>query len=127
MAGTILVVDDTRNNRELLGRWLGLYQYEIILAEHGQEGVERARAHRPDLILMDLNMPEMDGLEAARRIRADGDPAVAAIPIIAVTGYGAEAKQAQVFTAGCNACVGKPYKFTDLLELVERFAPVGVG
>ena len=81
----ILVVEDTEDNRQILRDLLGMAGYDLVEANDGAEGVAKAAEHRPDLILMDIQMPVMDGYEATRRIKAD--PALKAIPVIAVTSY----------------------------------------
>jgi len=85
MSKKILVVEDTEDNRQILRDLLSAAGYDMIEAHDGAEGVAKASEHRPDLILMDIQMPVMDGYEATRRIKAD--PALKSIPVIAVTSY----------------------------------------
>ena len=85
MSGRILVVEDTEDNRRIMRDLLTAAGYELFEAETGEIGVAMAKSHRPDLILMDIQLPVLDGYEASRRIKAD--PALRGIPIIAVTSY----------------------------------------
>jgi two-component system cell cycle response regulator DivK len=94
----------------------------MIEAVTGEEGVAIARSHRPDLILMDIQLPELDGYEAMRRIKAD--PALQSIPIIAVTSYAMRGDDAKAYQAGCVAYVTKPFSPRQLLAKLREFLPV---
>ena len=100
MSKRILVVEDTEDNRQILRDLLTSAGFELIEATDGESGVGLAAAHRPDLILMDVQLPVLDGYEAARRIRADSE--LAHIPIIAVTSYALSGDEAKARAAGCD-------------------------
>ncbi|HEX3349945.1 MAG TPA: response regulator [Acetobacteraceae bacterium] len=117
----ILVVEDTPDNRQIMRDLLTSVGYELIEAADGESGVAAALAHRPDLILMDIQLPVIDGYEAARRIKAN--PATAAIPVIAVTSYALSGDEAKALAAGCDAYVAKPFSPRDLLAKVRMFLP----
>jgi two-component system cell cycle response regulator DivK len=113
------VVEDQEDNRQILRDLLGNAGYEMTEAENGQDGVAAATAQRPDLILMDIQLPVMDGYEATRRIKAD--PALKDIPIIAVTSYALSGDESKALAAGCDAYVTKPYSPRQLLAKVKEF------
>ena len=119
MAKRILVVEDQEDNRQILRDLLGSAGFEIIEAENGEEGVAAAVAHKPDLILMDIQLPIMDGYEATRRIKAM--PEMRAIPIIVVTSYALSGDQEKARAAGCDAYVPKPYSPRQLLAKIREF------
>ena len=118
MSKTILVVEDTEDNRRILRDLLGSAGYNMIEAYDGAEGVAKASEHKPDLILMDIQMPVMDGYEATRRIKAD--PALKAIPVIAVTSYALSGDEEKARTAGCDGYVAKPYSPRQMLAKVRE-------
>jgi len=115
----ILVIEDTEDNRQIIRDLLTSAGYEMIEALDGAEGVAMAAAHKPDLILMDMQLPVLDGYEATRRIKAD--PALAHIPVIAVTSYALSGDEAKTQAAGCNAYVAKPFSPRQLLAKVREF------
>ena len=117
----ILVVEDTEDNRRIIGDLLTSVGYEVIEAVDGEEGVAMAESHRPDLILMDIQLPEMDGYEATRRIRAI--PQLAEVPIIAVTSYALSGDEAKARAAGCDGYIAKPFSPRALLAKVREFLP----
>jgi two-component system, cell cycle response regulator DivK len=117
----ILVVEDTEDNRRIIGDLLTSVGYEVIEAVDGEEGVAMAESHRPDLILMDIQLPEMDGYEATRRIRAI--PQLAEVPIIAVTSYAFSGDEAKARAAGCDGYIAKPFSPRELLAKVREFLP----
>jgi two-component system cell cycle response regulator DivK len=119
MTKRILVIEDQEDNRQILRDLLGNAGYEMTEACDGQEGVAAASAQRPDLILMDIQLPIMDGYEATRRIKAV--PELKAIPIIAVTSYALSGDEAKAIAAGCDAYVTKPYSPRQLLAKVNEF------
>src|SRR3954452_15645088 len=119
MSKTILVVEDTEDNRQLLRDLLGGAGYILIEAEDGASGVAMADEHRPDLILMDIQLPVMDGYEATRRIKAR--PALQHIPIIAVTSYALSGDEAKAREAGCDGYVAKPFSPRQLLATINSF------
>jgi two-component system cell cycle response regulator DivK len=118
MSKKILVVEDTEDNRRILRDLLGMAGYEMIEAQDGAEGVAMAAAHRPDLILMDIQMPVMDGHEATRRLKAD--PVLAAIPVIAVTSYALSGDEDKARAAGCDGYIAKPYSPRQMLAKVRE-------
>jgi two-component system, cell cycle response regulator DivK len=115
----ILVIEDTEDNRRIMRDLLTSVGYELLEAITGLQGVRMAAEHRPDLILMDIQLPELDGYEATRRIKAD--PACAAIPIIAVTSYALSGDEAKTREAGCDAYLAKPVSPRALLAKVREF------
>ena len=120
MTKRILVVEDQPDNMRILRDLLTSVGYEMIEAEDGEDGVRAAVAERPDLILMDIQLPLLDGYEATRRIKAD--PALKHIPIIVVTSYALSGDDAKARSAGCDAYVAKPYSPRALLEKIRQFA-----
>lgn len=114
----ILIVEDTEDNRQILRDLLGMAGYTLFEAGDGAEGVAKAAEHRPDLILMDIQMPVMDGYEATRRIKAD--PALNSIPIVAVTSYALSGDEAKTREAGCDAYIAKPYSPRQMLAKVRE-------
>ena len=118
MSKKILVVEDTEDNRQILRDLLGMAGYEMVEAQDGVQGVAMAAEHRPDLILMDTQMPVMDGYEATRRIKAD--PALASIPVIAVTSYALSGDEAKTRAAGCDGYIAKPYSPRQMLAAVRE-------
>jgi two-component system cell cycle response regulator DivK len=122
MSKRILVVEDQEDNRRILRYLLASAGYEILEALTGEEGVAMARTYRPDLILMDIQLPELDGYEATRRIKAD--PALQAIPIIVVTSYALSGDDIKAYEAGCDGYVTKPYSPRQLLAKIREYLPV---
>ena len=119
MSKRVLVVEDTEDNRHIIRDLLSSAGFEMIEAVTGAEGVEMARSHRPDLILMDMQMPVLDGYEATRQIKAD--PALSHIPVIAVTSYALSGDEAKTREAGCDAYIAKPFSPRQLLAKVREF------
>ncbi|NOT07431.1 MAG: response regulator [Gemmatimonadales bacterium] len=118
VAGRILVVDDHEPNRQLLQEILQLEGHEVILGESGGDAVSHATGSRPDLILLDVNMPGMDGFEVCRRLRAD--PATASLPIILVTSFSQREQRLEGIAAGANDYLNKPIDRADLLLRVRN-------
>ena len=118
MTKRILVVEDTEDNRQIIRDLLASAGYEMIEALDGGQGVAMAAEHKPDLILMDMQLPVLDGYEATRRIKAD--PALAHIPVIAVTSYALSGDEAKTKAAGCDAYVAKPFSPRQLLAKVRE-------
>jgi two-component system cell cycle response regulator DivK len=121
MTKRILVVEDQADNMQILRDLLTSAGYEMIEAEDGLEGVRAATAHRPDLILMDIQLPLLDGYEATRRIKAD--PALRAIPIIVVTSYALSGDENKARAAGCDGYVPKPYTHAGFWQRSENICP----
>ena len=121
MTQRILVVEDHEDNRQILRDLLGAAGYEMIEAHDGEAALRTASASKPDLILMDIQLPLVDGYEATRRIKAD--PALKAIPIIAVTSYALSGDEEKARAAGCDAYVAKPYSPRALLAKIREYLP----
>jgi two-component system cell cycle response regulator DivK len=117
----ILIVEDQEDNRRILRDVLSTFGYDLIEALNGEDAVRLAQSERPDLILMDIQLPLMDGYEATRRIKATLE--LNAIPIIAVTSYALSGDDAQARAAGCDAYVAKPFSPRQLLAKVREFLP----
>ena len=121
MTKRILVVEDQEDNRQILRDLLATTDYEIIEAENGEEALAAVAKQRPDLILMDIQLPILDGYEATRRIKAD--PALRSIPIIAVTSYALSGDEEKARSAGCDDFVPKPYSPRQLLAKIRQYLP----
>jgi len=121
MSRCILVVEDQEDNRQILRDLLAAADYEMIEAGDGEEALAAVSKRRPDLILMDIQMPILDGYEATRRIKAD--PANKDIPIIAVTSYALSGEEETARAAGCDAYVPKPYSPRQLLAKIRKYLP----
>jgi len=121
MSACILVVEDQMDNRQILRDLLGNAGYQLVEAENGEEALAAVSRQRPDLILMDIQLPVMDGYEATRRLKAD--PATSSIPIIVVTSYALSGDEGKARAAGCDAYVTKPYSPRQLLAKVREFLP----
>jgi two-component system cell cycle response regulator DivK len=119
MSKRILVVEDQEDNRRIVRDLLTSVGYEVIEALTGEEGVGFAEAQRPDLILMDIQLPGLDGYEATRRIKAA--PALRRIPIIVVTSYALSGDDVKAFEAGCDAYFAKPYDPMELLAKIREY------
>jgi two-component system cell cycle response regulator DivK len=115
----ILVIEDHEENRRLLRDLLTSFGYELIEAVTGEEGLTAAEANGPDLILMDIQLPGIDGYETTRRIK--GDPGLRHIPVIAVTSYALSGDDVKAFAAGCDAYVTKPFDPAELLEKIRAW------
>lgn len=113
----LLIIDDTENNRVLLSRRLKPRGHEILLAEDAEHGIALAKAHQPQLILMDVGLPGMDGWEATRALKAD--PATAGIAIIALTAHAMSGDRAKALEAGCDEYESKPIDFAALFAKVD--------
>jgi two-component system, cell cycle response regulator DivK len=112
----ILLVEDNEMNRDMLSRRLIRRGYEVVIAKDGQEGLDLAGSTSPDLILMDMSLPFVDGWELTRRIKAD--VSTAAIPVIALTAHAMSGDREQALKAGCDDYDTKPIEFERLLEKV---------
>jgi two-component system cell cycle response regulator DivK len=123
MSKRILIVEDQEDNRKILRDLLTSVGYELVEATTGEEGVALAETARPDLILMDIQLPGLDGYEATRRIKAN--PALRQIPVIAVTSYALSGDEVKAREAGCDAYVSKPFSPRALLAKVREFLPQG--
>src|SRR5919112_415581 len=114
----VLVVEDFEDNRFMMRRLLEMSGYRVIEAVNGNQAVEEASSQHPDIILMDLSLPQLDGLAATRRIRAqDG---LQKVPIVAVSAHDSADFHAEALAAGCNEYVTKPIDFDQLVQLLDR-------
>ncbi len=118
MSRRILVVEDTEDNRQILRDLLTHAGFDLIEAGDGESGVALAAQAKPDLILMDMQLPVIDGYEAVRRIKAN--PALKATPVIAVTSYALVGDEEKARAAGCDAYVAKPFSPRQLLAKVRE-------
>lgn len=113
----ILVVEDNEDNRDSLSRRLERRGFEVLMAHDGRHGVEMAAAEKPDLILMDMNMPEMDGWEATRMIKSTPD--AADVPVIALTAHAMTGDRERALESGCSDYHTKPVEFQKILAQIE--------
>jgi len=120
MPKKVLVVEDDIDNRWVVSRLLSIAGYTIIEAEDGQQALEKARAEKPDLILMDLALPRLDGWEATRRLKAD--PELRHIPVLALTAFALEGDEQKARAAGCDAYITKPVRSVTIREMVRKYA-----
>ncbi len=114
----ILLVEDNEMNRDMLSRRLERKGYEVLLALDGQQGVNMARAEQPDLVLMDMSLPVLDGWSATRQLKADD--ATKRIPVIALTAHAMASDRDAALEAGCDDYDTKPIELPRLLEKIER-------
>ena len=119
MTKRILIVEDHEDARRILRDMLETTDYELVEAENGEQALAAVARQRPDLILMDIQLPVLDGYEATRRIKAD--PALRSIPIIAVTSYALSGDEAKARAAGCDDFIPKPYSPRQLLAKVRQY------
>ena len=123
MSKRILVIEDQEDNRAILRDLLTAVGFSVSEAVNGAEGIIKAEAETPDLIVMDIQMPIMDGYEATRRIKAI--PALELIPIVAVTSYALSGDEAKARAAGCDGYVAKPFSPRELLAVIRGFLNKG--
>jgi len=114
----ILIVEDNEENRDSLSRRLQRRGFEVLLANDGKAGVETAIAEKPDLVLMDMNMPQVDGWEATRQIKAQ--PELSSVPVIALTAHAMTGDRERALEAGCADYHTKPIEFPKLLAQIEE-------
>jgi CheY-like chemotaxis protein len=117
----ILLVEDNEMNRDMLSRRLARNGFDVIMAVNGQEGVELAFSQMPDLILMDMSLPVLDGWGATRQLKAD--PATAGIPVIALTAHAMESDREKAMAAGCDDFDTKPIELPRLLGKMKALMP----
>lgn len=118
---TILLVEDDRIIRRIVQLRLEKWQYQVIMAEDGDTAVSHALAHHPDLILMDMRLPVLDGWQATAQIKAN--PSTADIPIIAMSAIGTQDEIKQCYEAGCVAVITKPVEFSKLEAILTQYLP----
>jgi two-component system cell cycle response regulator DivK len=120
---TVLYVEDNEFNRKIVRQLLAATTYRLLEASDGEQGVATALEAQPDLILMDIQLPRMSGLDATQRLRQD--PRTERIPIIAVTSFALSGDDQKALEAGASAYLAKPYSPRQLLELIRKLAPEG--
>jgi two-component system cell cycle response regulator DivK len=123
MAQKILCVEDNPDDMTLVKRALEAHGYEFLWAPNGAEGVVMAEAQAPDLILLDISLPDIDGCEVARRLRSSGKLPLVYAPIIAVTANALRGDAEKALAAGCDAYMASPINIRELLARVEGFLP----
>src|SRR5712672_1932096 len=116
---TVLIVEDNELNLRLLSDILEYHGYTVFTTRPGEPALELARQHRPDLILLDIQLPDISGMEAARRLKADDQTRTT--PIIAVTAFAMSGDEAKILASGCDAYVSKPFNVIEFITLVERW------
>ncbi|HJP22157.1 MAG: response regulator [Alphaproteobacteria bacterium] len=119
MAKTILIVEDNELNMKLFHDLLEAHNYDTLQTRDGNEALELAREHRPDLILMDIQLPGVSGLEVTRQIKADDE--LKSIPIIAVTAFAMKGDEDRIREGGCEAYIAKPIRIDELVATVQKF------
>lgn len=119
MNKVILVIEDQEDNRRIMRDLLTTKGYDVIESVDGLDGVKTAEIRRPDLILMDIQLPGIDGYEATRRIKAN--PEIRGTPIIVVTSYALSGDDVKAFQAGCDAYMAKPFSPRELLAKVREY------
>ena len=120
MPPKVLIVDDDADNRRIVAKVLLVEGYQVIEARDGLEALARARAELPDLILMDLSLPHLDGWEATRQLKAD--PATLAIPVVALTAFAMRGDEEQARAAGCDDYLSKPVRPAAIREVARKYA-----
>jgi two-component system cell cycle response regulator DivK len=116
---TVLIVEDNELNMKLFHDLMEAHGYNILQTRDGMEALKLARQHRPDLILMDIQLPEVSGLEVTKWIKEDDD--LRAIPVIAVTAFAMKGDEEKILQGGCEAYIAKPISVAQFLSTVERF------
>ena len=116
---TILVIEDNDLNMEVVVAALELCNYQVLQATDAETGIQLARTHMPDLILMDIQLPGMDGYTATRLIKAD--PIMKDIPVVALTAYAMKRDQEQAYRAGCSGYISKPFSLKPFMEAVKNY------
>jgi two-component system cell cycle response regulator DivK len=118
---TVLYVEDNEFNRKIVRQLLSRTGYRLVEASDGEGALDLVREDRPDLVLMDVQLPRMSGLDATRALRAD--PATADLPVIVVTSFALSGDDQRAMAAGASAYLAKPYSPRDLLALIRKFLP----
>jgi two-component system, cell cycle response regulator DivK len=116
---TVLIVEDNDLNSKLLNDLLQYQGYTVVTTRFGEAALELARRYKPDAILMDIQLPDISGMEATRRIKADQETRT--IPIIAVTAFAMPGDEANILASGCDAYVSKPFNVGEFLKLVDQW------
>jgi two-component system cell cycle response regulator DivK len=118
---TVLYIEDNEFNRKIVRQLLARTSYRLVEAVDGEAGVARALEDRPDVVLMDVQLPKLSGLDATRALRADAR--TAQVPIIVVTSFALSGDDVKAMEAGASAYLAKPYSPRELMALIRRFAP----
>jgi chemosensory pili system protein ChpA (sensor histidine kinase/response regulator) len=121
--GTILLVEDTSEQRDLVAMYLGMNGYHVEVANDGIEGLAQARKSKPDLILLDLGMPKMDGYQVIQELRADD--ALKDIPIVIISAWTASTHRERAKAAGADVFITKPFELTHILKTVQKYVLPG--
>ena len=116
VSGKILIIEDNRDSRDILSKLLKMSGYDVVSASDGETGYAAALTHHPDLIITDVNMPRMDGIEFVRKLRTEGS--LAATPVLVVTAFGSSVAR-EAIEAGADASAEKPFDFDKFLGTVE--------
>ena len=116
---TVLVIEDNDLNMEIVVAALELCNYQALQATDAETGIQLARTHMPDLILMDIQLPGMDGYTATRIIK--GDPTMKDIPVVALTAYAMKKDQEEAYKAGCSGYISKPFSLKPFMEAVKSY------
>ena len=118
----LLLVEDNELNRDMLSRRLARRGFEVLLATDGQAGIDEATRHLPDLIIMDMSLPVLDGWESTRRLKQQ--PATGSIPVLALTAHAMAGEREKAIAAGCEDYDTKPVDFVRLMEKIEHLLAV---
>ena len=119
MGKTILIVEDNELNMKLFRDLLEAHGFETLETKNGEEALKLARDHHPDLIIMDIQLPEVSGLEVTRWIKNDSD--IKSIPIVAVTAFAMKGDEEKILEGGCEAYIAKPISVTQFIDTVKQF------
>ena len=125
MKKTVLIVEDNELNMKLFNDLLEAHGYATLKTGHGIEAMELARAHKPDLILMDIQLPEVSGLEVTRWLKADDD--LKSIPVIAITAFAMKGDEERIREGGCEAYLSKPISVAKFIATVKTYLDVDGG
>jgi chemosensory pili system protein ChpA (sensor histidine kinase/response regulator) len=118
---TILFVEDTTEQRDLIAMFLGMNGYQVEVANNGIEGLTQARKLKPDLILLDLGMPKMDGYQMMEELRAD--ETLKDTPVVVISAWAAAKHRERAEAAGADAFITKPFELTHILTMVQKYVP----
>lgn len=119
MAKTVLIVEDNALNMRLFNDLLGAFGYQTLKSDNGRDALALARKHKPDLVIMDIQLPEISGIEVTKMLKAE--PELRAIPVIAVTAFAMRGDEQKIRAGGCDAYLSKPISVTTFLDTVRRF------
>lgn len=121
MRKRVLVVEDNEMNRQLVSDLLGMLSYDVLVAGDGEEGIRIAKEEKPDLILMDIQLPKIDGLQAVKILKSDNSTKM--IPIVALTAFALKGDEAIFLKAGCADYIPKPMSIRNFISTIERSLP----